>query len=194
MGVQRNYLCTEDSVFDLLAALDTSKSTGHDEISAKMLKYTAESITPSLTALFNLSISTGVFPSEWKIGRIIPIPKGKNQTLPFGFRPISILPIVSKILERHVKSVIEKHLQENAPISPRQWGFMASCSTVSALIKVIDDWFNALEQGHKVCVVFFDMCKVFDRVPHLPLLKTMERLGLDEYLLRWIRSYLLYRN
>ena len=71
-----NLLCKEDSIFDLLAALDTSKSTGHDEIAAKMLKCTDESITPSLMELFNLLISTGVFPSEWKTGRIVPIPKG----------------------------------------------------------------------------------------------------------------------
>ena len=74
-------LCTEDSVFDLLVALDTSKSTGYDNIAAKMLKCTAESITPSLTELFNLSITTGVFPSEWKIERIVHIPKGNNLCL-----------------------------------------------------------------------------------------------------------------
>ena len=193
-SVSENLLCTEDSIFDLLVALDTSKSTGHDEITAKMFKCTAESITPSLTKLFNFSISTGVFPSEWKIGRIVPIPKGNNRLLPSGFRPISILPIVSKLLERHVKSVIEKHLLENAPISPRQWGFMTLHSTVSALIKVIDDWNYALDQGYEICAIFFDVCKAFDTVPHLPLLQTMDKLGLNRYILRWIKSYLLYRS
>ena len=72
--------------FDLLVALDASKSTGHDKIAAKMLKCTAECIILSLTKLFNLSISTGVFPSEWKTGRIVPIPKGNNQLLPSGFQ------------------------------------------------------------------------------------------------------------
>ena len=187
-------LCTEDSIFDLLAALDTSKSTGHDDISAKMLKCTAESITPSLTELFNLSITTGVFPSEWKTGRIVPILKGNNQSLPSGFRPISILPIISKLLERHVKCITEKHLLENTPISPRQWGFMTSRSTVSALINVIDVWNSALDQGYEVCAIFFDVRKAFDTVPHLPLLQSMEKLGLNGYLLRWIRSYLLYRS
>ena len=77
---QMDLLCTEDSVFDLPAALDTytSESTGYDDIVAKMLKCTAESNTPSLTELFNLSVttSTAVFPSKWKTGRIVPIPKG----------------------------------------------------------------------------------------------------------------------
>ena len=143
--------------------------------------------------LFNLSITTGVFPSEWKTGRIVPIPKGNNQSLPSGFRPISILPIVSKLLERHVKCIIEKHLLENTPISSRQWGFMMSRSTVSALINVIDVWNSALDQGYEVCAIF-DVRKAFDTVPHLPLLESMEKLGLNGYLLRWIRSYLLYRS
>lgn len=188
-------LCTEDSVFDLLAALDTFKSTGYDGIAAKMLKCTAESITPSLMELFNLSITTGVFPSElWKTGRIVPIPKGNNQSLPSGFRPVSILPIVTKLLERHVKCITEKHLLENAPISPQQWGFTTSRSTVSALINVLDVWNSALDQGYEICAIFFDVCKAFDTVPHLSLLQSMEKLGLDRYLLRWIRSYLLYRS
>ena len=81
-----------DSIFDLLVALDTSKSTGYDEIAAKMLKCTAESITPSLTKLFDLSMSTGAFLSEWKIGRIVPIPKRNNCCLldlsQFHFYPL----------------------------------------------------------------------------------------------------------
>ena len=87
-------VCKEDFIFDL-AALDTSRSTGH-EIAAKMLKCTAENITPSFIKLFNLLISTGVFLSEWKTGRIVPIPKGNNQS---EFRPILIVSILSKLLE-----------------------------------------------------------------------------------------------
>ena len=113
-------LCTEESIFDHLFNLVTSKSTECDGISAKKLKSTAASIAPSLTELFNLSVTSGVFPVEWKIGRIAPIPKGNDQTVPSGFRPISILPIVSKVMERHIQTVIESHLQEHAPISPRQ--------------------------------------------------------------------------
>lgn len=91
-------LCTEDSIFDLLVSLDTTKSVGSDGISAKMLKCTATSITSPLTTLCNLSISTGVFPTAWKEGRIVPVPKGTNKTSPSGYRPISILPVVSKVV------------------------------------------------------------------------------------------------
>ena len=177
-----------------LVLIDTTKSVGSDGISAKMLKCTATSITSTLTTLCNLSISTGVFPSAWKEGRIVPVPKGTNKTSPSGYRPISILPVVSKVIECHIKAIIVEHLQANAPISPRQWGFISSKLTISALIKVVDDWSRALDQGFEVCIVFFDISKAVDTVPHLPLLQQMEKLGLNPYFLRWIRSYVSGRT
>ena len=190
----KELLCTEEAVFTHLEELDTSKSTGCDLVTAKMLKSTAASITSSITTLFNISISTGVFPTEWKTARIVPIPKGNDQTILPGYRPISVLPIASKVLERHVKSIIEAHLQEHSPISPRQWGFVSSRSTVSALIKVVDDCLQALDKGYEVCMIFFDVRKAFDTVPHLPLLHIFEELGLNKYLLRWLKNYLFNRT
>ena len=187
-------LCTEEAVLELLVGLDISKSCGNDGISPRMLKSTSFSITSSLCRLFNLSISTGQFPSAWKLGRITPIPKGSNKTLPSGYRPISVLPVVSKLIERHVKAVLETYLLTNAPISEKQWGFMCGRSTVSALIRVVDDWQRALDQGNEVCAVFFDISKAFDTVPHLPLLHTLIEIGIDPYLIRWIYSYLAGRS
>ena len=92
-------LCTEESVFELLSNLDTTKSTGSDGISSKMLKCTSLSIADPLHKLFNNSISTGILPTDWKMGRITPIPKGTNKSLPSGYRPISVLPIVSKLIK-----------------------------------------------------------------------------------------------
>lgn len=193
-GVPSDFLCTEESVLELLSELDTTKSTGHDGISSQMLKFTSSSIADSLHKLFNRSLSTGIFPSDWKLGRITAIPKGSNRKVPSGYRPISVLPIVSKLIERHVKTIIMEFLKENSPISTRQWGFMANRSTISALIKVIDDWSKALDQGYEVCVIFFDVSKAFDTVPHSPLLAKLHELSFDPYLLRWIKSYLTNRS
>ena len=93
--------------------LDVTKATGCDGISAEMLKSTAVSIAPSMTELYNMSVYSGIFPSDWKIARIIPVLKGKDPTLTSEFRPISILPVVSKIIEQHIKSLIENHLHNN---------------------------------------------------------------------------------
>jgi len=71
---------------------------------------------------------------------------------------------------------------------------MSNRSTVSALIRVLDDWQSALDQGNEVCIVFFGVSKAFDTVPHLPLLQKLSEIGLDPYLIRWIRSYLAGRS
>ena len=116
-----------------------------------MLNSTSLSIAPSLCRLFNLSIFTGTFPTSWNLGRITPIPKGTNKSLPSCYRPISVLPFASKPFERHVKAAVEKFLQV---ISSSQWGFMSNQSTVSVLIKVLDEWQWALDQDSEVCVAF----------------------------------------
>ena len=160
-----------------------------------MLKSKSLSIAPSLCRLFNLSISTGTFPTSWKLGRITPIPKGTNKSLPSCYRPIpTVLPVASKLIEHHVKATIEEFLQANAPISSSQWGFMSNQSTVSALIRVLNDWQGALDQGNEVYIVFFDVSKAFDTVPHLPLLQKLSEIGLDPYLIRWIRNYVAGRS
>ena len=84
--------------FDLLCTLDTTKANGHDDISAKMLKETTMSITPAVTKLFNISIRLGKLPDEWKIARVIPIPKLGNHSDPGNYRPMSLLSILSKLL------------------------------------------------------------------------------------------------
>ena len=139
-------------MYELLTALDASKSTGCDGVSANILKQTACSTALPLSNLLNLSLSTGKVPHEWKTARITPIPKpAKDKKMTSGYRPISILPAASKIIEKHVKKILLNHFMTNAPISPRQWGLMESWSTISALIKVIDDWSSALDQGKEVC-------------------------------------------
>ena len=187
-------LCTEESVLEMLMELDTTKSTGNDGISPKMLKCSSAGIAHTICNLFNLSIATGTFPTEWKTGRITPIPKGTNSSHPSGYRPISVLPAISKLIEHHIKSIIESFLNSNSPISSRQWGFMSKRSTVSALIRVVEDWLLALDQGLEICVVFFDVSKAFDTVPHLDLLRKLSELGLNPNLIRWIKSYLCERS
>ena len=130
----------------MLMQLNTSKSTGIDGISLKMLKcasLVSSSTAHLLSNLFNLSISTGTFPAAWKVEGITPIPKGTNNLHPSGYRPISVLPVVTKLIEHHIKDVIETCLKSCCPISTGQWGFMAKQSTVSALIRVVEDWLYA---------------------------------------------------
>ena len=182
-------------MYKFLTKLDTSKASGRDGISARMLKNTAASITPSLTNyLFNLSLMTGTLPSQWKKSQIVPIPKDNNASSPPNYRPISLLPIISKTLERHVHSLILGHLQTHHPLSAYQWGFLESRSTVAALLYCTNEWLKALESGKEICAVFFDLRKAFDSVPHAPLLAKLNHLGLDRHIINWLHNYLANRT
>ena len=120
-------LCTSEEVEHLLLNLDESKASGPDGISATMLKCTAAIIASSVTALFNLSIRSGQVPNEWKESLVVPIPKSSEQASPSGYRPISLLSILSKTLERHMHWVISAHLTENRILSDAQWGSKTAC-------------------------------------------------------------------
>ncbi len=184
-------LCTEEEVLRLLLSLDVTKSSGPDGISAKMLKATATSIAPSLCKLFNLSITTGQFPAAWIISNVVPIPKDGDKSVPNNYRPISLLSIVSKLLERHIHGKVMEHLSESQPLSDHQWGGCSGKSTTHALLSATSEWFELLDAGEKVGAIFFDLSKAFDSVPHKALLKDS---GLNRLLLNWIANYLTNRK
>ena len=186
-------LCTEDEVYGLLSTLDVTKANGHDDISAIMLKETAVSITPVITKLFNASIWFGEIPDEWKVARITPIPKGGNASDPGNYRSISLLSILSKLLEKHVQNLLVKHFEEHCPLSVQQWGFTPGKSTTGALLAATNHWFSLLDQGYDICAVFFDYSKAFDMVPHSILLQKLRSYNVNPHILRWLANYLSSR-
>ena len=138
------FLCSTDEILFLVKSLDSSKANGPDGVSA-------HSIAPSLTKLFNISIRQGRFPECWKTSTVVSIPKSANHKETTNYRPISLLSVVSKMLERHLHQYITNHLNEHHHLSNKQWGFQSGKSTVVALLSVTHDWFQALESGQEVC-------------------------------------------
>ena len=134
-GSQEHLLCTEDDVLGLLQNIDISKASGQDQISGSMLKATATSIVTPVTKLFNKSISTGCFPTMWKQSNIVPIPKSGDKGNPTNYKPILLLPVLSKLLERHIANLVLQHLMVTQPIFASQWGFQSGKSTVTALLE-----------------------------------------------------------
>ena len=189
-----SFLCTEEEVYVLLSTLDTTKASGHDDISAKMLRETAISITPAVTKLFNISIRLGELPDEWKTARVTPIPKSGDLSNPGNYRPVSLLSILSKLLEKHFRDLLAKHFEEEYPLSAQQWGFTQGKSTTGALLAATDQWFRFLEQGCDICAVFFDYSKAFDTVPHRLLVQKLQGYNVHPLILRWIMSYLSMRT
>ncbi len=179
-------LCSVERTFELICSLDANKAMGLDKISARMLKETASSISPMVSAIFNISLSTGTLPDTWKSSLVVPVPKSGDPTNPDNYRPISLLPIVSKVLEKHICDLLLDHFN----ISDEQWGFQAGKSTANAILSATNEWFIHLENGLEVQAVFFDLQKAFDSVPHCLLIDKLHRLEVPSHLIRWISSYL----
>ena len=193
-GCATDILCTEDEIYDLLCTLDTTKANEHDDISAKMLKETAMSITPTVTKLFNISIRHGKLPDEWKIARVTPIPKVGNHSDPGNYQSISLLSILSKLLEKHLRNLLAKHFEEEYHLAAQQWGFTRGKSTTGALLAATDHWYRLLEHGHDICAVFFDYSKAFDTVPHRLLLQKLQDYNVHIHILKWLTHYLSKRT
>ena len=100
---------------------------------------------------------------------VVPIPKGGDHSKPTNYRPISLLSITSKLLERHFHWLISEHLSDSNYLAINQWGFQHGKSTLASLLAVVHDWLQALESGKEIIAIFYDLCKAFDSVPHAPL-------------------------
>ena len=147
-----------------------------------MLRNTATAITSSLTKLFNISLSLGQVPTDWKLLNITPVPKGGDPKLVSNYRPISLLSLPSKILECIIYNRLLSHLLTNSLLSNSQFGFHPCSSTQEALIAATTSWHQYLDEKQSVGAVFFDLSKAFDSVPHSGTLRALTRIGVTGFL------------
>lgn len=166
-------LLSVHEVGSLIYKLKNKNSVGSDEISIYVVKIILPYIIEHLTYAYNLSNKHNIFPSIFKAAKVITIPKSKDLTDPSSFRPISILPVLSKPLERHVHSHLQKHIETNALFMLSQSGFRLKHSCQTAVIKMCDAWLSALHRGETVGTVFLDFSKAFDVVNYSLLLKKL---------------------
>ena len=144
--------------------------------------------------LFNLSLSSSVFPSQWKLANIIPIFKKGDRADASNYRPISLLSCLGKVFEKCVFKHLYNYLRTNNRITPVQSGFTPGDSAVFQLIDLYDTFCRALDDGKEVRVVFCDISKAFDRVWHRGLLFKLRRMGVCGPLLDWFQNYLIGRH
>ena len=194
-GCPDEFLCTEEEIAVLIRSLASNTAPGPDLITTKMLKAATPFITYPLCYIFNLSLSLGLVPLDWKTSSVIPIPKtSPPSNSPNNFRPISLLSIISKLLEKHIHSILLHFSLSHNLLSPLHFGFLPNRSTTTALIHSTHSIFSLLETYPAVCGVFLDLRKAFDSVPHIPLLDLLSSVSLPPHLLNWIHSYLLNRS
>ncbi|CAB4033903.1 Hypothetical predicted protein [Paramuricea clavata] len=190
---QSDLQLTIEEVARTLLALDTTKATGPDGIPSRLLKETAWQIAPSLTQIFNKSLSCGEIPDEWKLANIVPVHKKGEKSQVENYRPISLLSIISKVLERCVLRNIRDHLLQL--INDSQHGFIPGKSCTTQLLEVLDYIGSLLDGGKQTDVVYMDMSKAFDKVHHKYLISKLRNVyGISGKLLRWFESYLINRK
>ena len=183
---------TVNEVQTILERLDVTKATGPDRIPAKLIRETATVIAPSLCKLFNKSLYTGALPQEWKEANVVPVFKKGDAEYAENYRPISLLPLVSKILERCVLNACKDRLSQM--VTTCQHGFITGKSCTTNLVEVLDQIGSLLDKGSQIDMVYMDMSKAFDKVSHTRLLYKLRMFGFGGSLLEWFRSYLADRH
>ena len=179
----------EDEVLQCLRGLSIKKATGVDGISAYLLKSVAPEVAPSLAKIFNISISSGEIPNEWKKAIVTPVPKSRSAKLPSDYRPISVLPVIVKVYEKMIHRQLFSYLTSYSILSKQQYGFRPQHSTQDALLRTVEDWRVALDKGCCVGTVLVDLSKAFDSINHSILLQ-LEAYGINSDALLWFRNYL----
>ena len=181
-------------VYNLINNLSTSKATGIDKISAKVLRAAASAIAPSLTEIFNMSIDSNPFPSDWKTARVIPLFKNGQRSVLDNYRPISILPVVSKIMERLLYNQISDYFTKKQLLSKHQFGFRPLHSTTTTLLDCTNEWYVNMDRGLYNLVVLLNLKKAFDTVNHGILLHKLQLYGFETRALNFMRDYLTNRT
>ena len=181
-----------NEVGEQLRLINTAKAIGPDGLPSDVLKTCYKELTPSLTNIFNQSLSEGLVPQAWKCANIVPIFKKGNSNVVSNYRPVSLLPIISKILEKLVHNNIITNLIPK--ITLKQHGFMPTKSTVTQLLATFMDVNTNLDAGRRSDVIYFDLAKAFDSVPHNLLKHKLKTFGFNGSLLMWMTNYLENRK
>lgn len=187
---------TELEVLKILNSLDINKSSGPDKIPNKLIKMSALLIAKPLANFFNKSLLLGKFPSSWKRACVTPIFKHKGSSSdPTNYRPISLLPTLSKVFEKLIFQKIYEHISENNLLTEKQSGYRPGHSTHLQLIYLTHQLHSALNENNNFTAIFLDISKYFDKIWHNALLKKCQiQYNISGLLLSWLTSYLTDRS
>ena len=185
---------TLDELIKEIDNIEIYKSSGLHNISSRILK-DVWTISPILLLdIINKLLKTGNFPEDWKHGTVIPIPKVANPQLVNDLRPITLLPLPGKIMERLIHNKVYPYLEENNILASNQNGFRKQHGTTDTIFKFISHVIDNMNDKKVTIAVFIDFKKAFDTLNHQILIQKLGKLNLSENLQKWFRAYLTNRS
>ena len=184
----------ETYVLNSIKQLKNGKAPGPDKISTKLIKDAADFIWKPLTMVFNSSLKFGIFPDIWKLARVTPIFKTGSKKDANNYRPISVISVFSRMLEKIVHDQLIEYLITNKVLTPNQSAFRKLYSTVTSLINSTDYWYDNMDKKQLNLAIFLDLKKAFDTVDHRILIKKLGAYGIRGISGEWLTSFLTSRK
>ena len=190
------FAISEEKILNIIRALNINKAHGWDEISVRMIKLSDAALILPLKIIFTNCLRHGLFPEIWKHANVVPVHKKNEKNLKGNYRPISLLPIFGKILEKLVYDSLYTHLVSCELLNPNQSGFRPGDSTINQLISITHTIFKAFDCNPPLDVrsVYLDLSKAFDRVWHDGLIYKLKRCGVSGQLLSLVENFLKNRK
>ena len=184
----------EREVHQIVKEINVSKSSGLNDISSFIIKEAFSVLSPEITHMYNLSIVSSKFPAAWKEALVIPIPKSGNLTDVQNYRPISLLPLPGKILEKLVHHQLVDYLEAGNLPTGDQHGFRKGHSTAHSVAQLMNFVNIKMDSRTPTLATYIDFRKAFDCVQHTVLLNKLAGLNLSRSTLEWVESYLSCRK
>lgn len=184
----------ETEIRHLISKCVAKTSTDVNDLDMKLIKAVADEIIRPLTFICNMSFQTGVFPTKMKTAKVVPLFKSGDMHEFTNYRPVSILPQLSKILEKLFNDRLDKFINKHNLLYDSQYGFRRNYSTSLALTESMEIITDAIDQKLYSVGIFIDLKKAFDTINHDILIEKLERYGIRGIVLQWVKSYLHKRS
>ena len=184
---------SEEDVEEAIKSLNITDAAGHDDLTTRLVKCMGGYITPVLPHMIDLCFEQDRMPTVFKLAKISPLFKSGDKFNPRNYRPVAVLPAISKVIERVVFSRLKSHLESHQLLSDRQNAYREKRSVTTAMLQLYDEILLKQDEGIDSACVFLDCSAAFDTIQHSVLLDKLKLYGAGEKSLAWFKDYLTDR-